>query len=300
MFEYEYWGNEVLPAKTNMMLEEFMLRRPALYPTACVRFFSVSKDAVVLGYAQDTDALKKRDSSFDVVRRLTGGSHVQIGSNILAYSFSVPRNGSFRNYEDMRAYYAQHVADALGDLGIDSITVDNKASTINVNDKVVASHAVIWGVESALIHGLMIVSPYDVERLSQRVFLANRKIGSKIYREQDAIKNMPAVERFIGERKRKIAHSIIADAILARVTKGKYRKMKIDHRVLKECAAIEEKHSSEKWIAERKPPFTENVIEEIPGEQLEGKLKKKLGYCMYIQVKDKNFKKMAQTEKSGE
>ncbi len=293
MFDYEYWGNEVLPAKTNMMLEEFMLRRPALYPNACVRFFSVPKDAVVLGYAQDTDAIKKQDNTFDVTRRLTGGSHVQLGQNILAYSFSVPRDGSFRNYEDMRAYYAQHVADAFEDLGIENITVDNKASTINVDGRVVASHAAIWGVESALLHGLIIVSSYDMEKLSERVFLGQRKIGGKVYTEQAAIKNMPALSKFLDERKRKLANDLIANAILARVTRGKYRKMRFDKKTLESCQTIEKKHASERWVAERRPPFEEDQIEEIPGEQLNGKLKKNMGYCMYLQVKDKHFKKMS-------
>lgn len=292
MFDYEYWGNEVFPANTNMILEEFFLRRAAQYPVACMRFFSVPKDAVVLGYAQATDALKKKDASFDVVRRPTGGSHVQIGKNILAYSFAVPRDGSFRNYEDMRAYYAQHVADALEGLGIENIAVDNRASTINVDGKVVASHAIIWGVESALLHGLIVLDPYDVGRIMKRVFLAKRKIGGRLYTEQAALENIPAVSTLLEGRKMALK-DLIGEAVLSRVTEGKYRRIRIDGKILGRCSELETKYCADEWIEGRKPPFAAEEIEEIPGEELDGKLRKNLGYCLYSQVKNKDFRKMA-------
>jgi hypothetical protein len=37
-------------------------------------------------------------------------------------------------------------------------------------------------------------------------------------------------------------------------------------------------------------------VEAIPGEELSGKLKKDLGYCMYIEVPDKDFAKMTLPE----
>lgn len=297
MFDYEYWGNETLPASANMALEYFFLRRAAAYKTACIRFFSVPKDAVILGYAQATDALKKRDSSFDVARRLTGGSHVQIGSNILAYSFAVPRDGTFRTYEDMRAYFADHVAAALESIGVENIAVDNRASTINVGGKVVASHAVIWGVESALLHGLIVVDNYDMEKISERVFLAERKIGSKKYSEYAALKRIPAVCGITKAAKAstdrtEAVKGILADSILATVARGRFRKMAIDKRTFEECTGS--KHASGTWISCRKPPFEEREIEEIPGEELDGKLKRNLGYCLYSQVRDKDFKRMAE------
>src|SRR3990170_3652290 len=78
MFKYEYWGLGSFNAKFNMALEEFLLKR-AEGGIAQFRFWDFSKDSVVLGYAQATDALKQRDNSLDVVRRITGGSHIQTG-----------------------------------------------------------------------------------------------------------------------------------------------------------------------------------------------------------------------------
>jgi len=34
----------------------------------------------------------------------------------------------------------------------------------------------------------------------------------------------------------------------------------------------------------------------MPGEELDGPLKEKQGYCLYIQVPDKDFKHMAEPE----
>src|SRR3970282_91088 len=100
MFDYEYWGLGSFTAKMNMALEEFLLKRAA-NGRAQFRFWDFSKDSVVLGYAQATDALKRKDNTFDIVRRITGGSHIQTGKNILCYTFAVPRDGSFNHFEDM-------------------------------------------------------------------------------------------------------------------------------------------------------------------------------------------------------
>lgn len=196
MFGYEYWGNGSFNAKVNMALEEYLLRR-ATQGKAQARFWTFSKDSVVLGYAQATDAVLKQDNSFDTVRRITGGSHVQTGKNIFAYTFAVPRDGSFRTFEDMRAYYADIVASGLMDLGIENVVVDNQASSVNVDDKVFAAHAIIWGVESALIHGLIVMNPYNMEKLAQRVVLKERKIGNKTYTEYNALKNIPTFSQFL-------------------------------------------------------------------------------------------------------
>ena len=114
MFDYEYWGNETFSAKDNMALEEFFLKHAQ--KNAVIRFFDFPQDSVILGYAQHTDAIKNSLGA-PVARRLTGGAHVQVGLNTLVYSFAVPRSGEFITFEDMRKYYAQHVADALEAIG---------------------------------------------------------------------------------------------------------------------------------------------------------------------------------------
>lgn len=303
MFNYEYWGNNIFPMKVNMALEEYLLSRSAKENVATVRFFNVPKDSIVLGYAQATDVVKKADSSFDLVRRVTGGSHVQFGPNCIAYSFTVPRDGSFRTYEDMRRFFAAKVADALVNLGVDSLEVDNKASTINVDNKVVASHAILWGVESALLHGLMIVDPYNVDKIFSRVALQQRKIGGKFYTEYSALKNIPPLSALLDGKAQKIdqkfktefVKNFVADEILKEVTDGRHSKRQVDDKVLDETSKIiSQKRSAGPWVGRRKPPFTEDEIEEVPGEDLDGPLKKNLGYCLFMQVKNKDFKKMAE------
>lgn len=301
MFDYEYWGNRTFPSHVNMALEEFFFRR-ASQNVATVRFFDFPKDSVVLGYAQDTDVIKKQDNMFDITRRITGGSHVQVGSNIIAYSFTVPRDGSFRTYEDMRAFFAEHVANALSDLGIENITVDNKASTINVDGKVVASHAIIWGVQSALLHGLIIIDPYDVDELASRVSLQNRKIGKKVYFEYTALKNLPAVSGLLnniapnadGSVRSDILKDIISEAILKHATKNKHDNKKVNSTIISESFnLLNRKYNLPVWINKRRPPFSKEEVEVIQGEELNGPLKKNLGYCLFIDVKNKDFKKMA-------
>ncbi len=303
MFDYEYYGNNVLSMKDNMVLEELLLKESAVRKVATVRFWNVPKDAVVLGYAQATDAVKKTDSSFDLARRITGGSHVQFGPNCFAYSFTVPRDGSFRNFEDMRKYFAEKVGNAFSNLGVESLKVDNGASTINVDNKVVASHAIIWGVQSALLHGLIIVDDYDVDKIFQRVFLQQRKIGGKIYSEYSALKNIPAMSRLLEEHvkslpkeyKSKVVKKKLAGEMLKEVTNGRHANRAVDEPILAKANNLVSKtHVGERWLSLRKPPFTEKEIEEIPGSMpLDAPLKKDLGYCLYIEVKNKDFKKMA-------
>ena len=242
------------------------------------------------------------ESGFNVVRRASGGSHIQIGSNVLAYTITVPRDGSFKHYEDLRAYYADKIAKSFENLGISNITVDNKASTINVDGKVVASHAVVWGVNSALLHGLIIVDPYNVNKLSNRLVLGSRKIGSKTYTEYSALKNIPAISQLLDntaknlnqKQRTEALKEIVSQEILKFITENKFKNKKIDKKILLESyKLIQKKYGQEKWTKLKKPPFTKEEIKEIPGEKLDGPLKKNLGYCLYIQVKNKDFKKMA-------
>ncbi len=301
MFNYEYWVSDVYPASVNMALEEYFLKRAE--KTACLRLWSVPKDFGVLGYSQATDVIKKIDQDFSVVRRASGGSHIQIGPNILAYTMTIPRDGTFTHYEDMRSFYAGKVAKALENLGVQNLGIDNKASTINVDGKVVASHAIVWGVNSGLLHGLIIIDPYNVEKINQRLTLGSRKIGNQVYTEYQALENIPAVSQLLDkagenlnqEQRTDALKKIVAEELLKTVTENKFETRKVDEKVLAEAhKLIQKKYGQEEWTNLKKPPFTEEEIEEIPGEKLDGPLKKDLGYCLYIQVKDKDFRKMAE------
>ncbi len=301
MFDYEYWGNGSYPADVNMALEEFFLRVPR---KAVLRLWSFPKDAAILGYAQSPDAVKKRDSSFDVSRRISGGSHVQAGPNILAYSVIVPRDGTFMNYEDMRAYYAEKIVLALESLGINEVSADNRASAVNVEGRVIASHAMVWGVERALLHGLVIISPYDAAKMQERIHLGSRNIGSRTYTEYSAIRNMPVISSLLDEvapsapesERTEFLKKVVGDAIVMQVTGGRHENKAIGKDVMHESMdLIGKKFGKDYWIESKKPPFTEQEIEEIPGEQLDGPLKKGLGYCMYSQVRDRDFKKCCES-----
>ena len=302
MFEYEYWFSDLYPTSVNMALEEYFLHR-SVSNKASLRLWSVPKDAAVLGYSQATDVIKRVESGFNVVRRASGGSHIQIGPNILAYSVTIPRDGSFKNYEDMRAYYADKVAASFQNLGVNNIDVDNKASTINVDGKVVASHAIVWGVKSALLHGLIVIDPYNVDKLSGRLALGSRKIGKNVFTEYSALKNIPAVSQLLDkvaknlnrEQRTEALKKILSEEIKKTVTEGAFVNKQIGTKVLAQAhQLIQQKYGQDKWTNLKKPAFTKEEIEEIPGEKLDGPLKKNLGYCLYIQVKNKDFKKMAE------
>lgn len=303
MFDYEYWGNNILPIDDNMAIEEYLLDESAKKNVATVRFWNVNKDSVVIGYGESTSNIKRVDSSFDFTRRITGGSHVQFDKNCLAYTFTAPRDGSFRHFDDMRKYYAEKIVDALSDLGIDDIVADNKASTINVDGKVIASHAMFWGVDSALIHGLMLIDHYDVDKLYERMILKDRKIGKNVYREYDALKSAPAAKDLLftdktdvpKDRKVDYVKEKIVDRILEKVTDGRYVKRGIDGSVIGASRRlVSSTHIGTPWVSKRAPPYTSDLVEAIPGEELAGKLKKDLGYCMYIEVPDKDFSKMVE------
>lgn len=309
LFSYEYWGVSVYTGYFQMALEDFLVWRIAKIGEkpqtrmGALRFYSFPSDTVVLGYGQDTDAIKMRRPDFLLTRRITGGSHVQVGLNTLAYTFVVPRDGTFNYYEEMRAYYAEIVANGLKKLGIGPIAVDNKASIITVDGRIIASHAMFWGVQSALMHGLIILYPYDVDKIAERLVLQKRKIKNYFYSEYSALKKLPAVSI---ELKKKLVRSllkpdvlkrIVADAILKQATGGKYKEERITREIINSSLELaRQKYGGKLWIKDRLPPFTSNEVEAIPGEELDGDLKKNLGYCLFIQVPDEDFKNMTDPE----
>lgn len=304
LFNYEYWGFGIFPGDVNMALEEFLIQRIAQKDPqkhiAATRFYSFATDSIVLGYGQDTDVIKKIDKDVGLTRRMTGGSHIQTGPNTIAYTFVIPRDNTFVTYGDMRAYYAERVANALKKLGIGDITVDNPSSTINVGERVIASHAIWWGVKSALLHGLIILSPYDVDKIASRVFLAKRSIDNKIYSEYVVLKNLPTVatelqnKRSAPSLKHRILYGIINKAILDEVSGEEYKPYMINKSIIqKSYRFLAQRYGALKWIDKHQPVFTHYEAEEIPGEELAGKLKKNLGYCLFIQVPDNKFKKMS-------
>jgi len=309
LFPYEYWGVSLYPGYIQMALEEFLLKdiaQKGVKPekrTAAVRFYSFPQDTVVLGYAQDTDAVKKMDNSFLVTRRITGGSHVQTGQNTMAYTFVVPRDGTFTNYEEMRAYYAELVARALSRLGLGDVAVDNKASIITVKGRIIASHAMFWGVQSALLHGLIILQPYDVDKIAERVVLQKRTIGRYIYSEYKALKNLPALSVELEKRLVRSLleppniYRVVADVILQEVTRSRYKEQRITKEVIsRSLEIVRQKYGADHWVKFRQPPYTRDEVEEIPGEELSGPLKQNLGYCLFIQVPDEDFKNMTEPE----
>lgn len=303
MYNYNYWGVTTFSALDNMALEEYLLRDSAEHKSAHIRFYDFSKDSVVLGYNQALNAIKQWNASFHVARRGTGGSHVHVSDNILAYSFIVPRNGSFKNYQDFRAYYADRTANALTTIGIPDITTDHKASTIMQDGKVIASHAVRWGVRSALMHGIVMITPYNIDLLVQRIHLGTRIIGGEEYREADALRVMPTVTQALQQdkqyasppQKARYCKHLIAAAVLREVAGNSYTNAEIDGKILWQARKIqEERYATEAWIKQRDPAFTPEEIEELPGETLDGPLKENWGYCLYLQVPDKDFKRMTE------
>ena len=308
MFNYVYWGNSSFPANINMALEEFFVKLAAAEKIPSIRFFTFDKDTIVLSYGQATDAVKKIDNRAELTRRLTGGSHVQNGPNALSYMFAAPHDGTFRNLVDMRAYYAEIVANAFRNLGIENVEEDNRACGIKINGKISAAHAMFWGVDSALLHGLIILKPYDVEKLANRIWLKTRKIRGKNYTEESALKNIPAVMNQLKnfapnakpQQKLKAVNELVAQEILKEATRGKFKREKIDEKIIAKLnPLLREKYNKKEWIEKRKPPFTEEEVEEIPGlygNPLDGKLMKNLPYCLWIEVKNKEFKRMAENE----
>ena len=286
------FGRNSLPANINMALEEYSLQKSS-EGAGHIRFFDMPKDVIVLGYAQSPDVHKQ---SIDIVRRVTGGSHVLFSENTMAYSISVPRDGSFKNHQDMRKEFLGKIEASFRNLGIDA-TTDLQASATYVDDKIIAGHAMIWGVESALIHGLINITPFDMIKMEKYVKLKSRKIGSNLYSEKDVISKLPAVSDFIKKdkaSKNEICRKILIKSIVSEVTSGKHENKSIDNIIINQSIPLlEKRYGKEVWNLKHNPEFSPEQIEEIPGEELKGNLKKDLGYCYFTQVKDSDFKEMA-------
>lgn len=306
MFDYTYWGSDSFPANVNMALEEHFVNLAAAEKIPSIRFFTFDKDSIILSYGQDTDALRRLDSGVELTRRLTGGSHVQQGPNALSYMFAVPRDGSFKDIPDFRAYYADIVGKAFENLGIENVEVDNDACGIKLDGRVAASHAIFWGVESALLHGIIIVKPYEVDKVANRIWLKTREIRGRTYTEKSALRKIPAVMNQLKnfapnatpEQKLKAVNELIAQEILKQATGGRFRKQAIDDKVIARLQPLlREKYDKKEWVERRKPPFTHDDVEEIPGlygAKIDGRLKKNLPYCLWIEVKNRDFRNMAE------
>jgi len=299
MYSYRDWGVNRLSGLDNMALEEFFLRDAARTSNAHLRFYDFDRDTVVLGYNQATDVVKRWDASFTLTRRASGGSHVHIGQNVLAYSVIVPRDGSFRNHQDFRVFYGDKVAAALERAGMKDISTDHGASTVMQDGRVIASHAVTWGVQSALLHGIVHITPYDMATLLDRIRVNARKIGSKEYHEATALSNIPTAAGLLkvkphaspGQRA-SFVKNFLADQVRAELG-GTSRKLLSEPILLRAKKLQQEKYAQELWIKQRDPTFSPEEIEEFPGESLDGPLQEKQGYCLYSQVKNKDFKRMA-------
>jgi len=305
MYQYTYWGNSTQSANDNMALEEYFLNVSAKEQSAHIRFYDFDKDTVVLRYNQSPSAVRQWTDDFNVTRRGSGGSHVQVGGNILAYSFIIPRDGNFRSHPKFRAYYAEKVADALEGIGLTDIVVDNDASTIMTGDRVVASHALKWNVRSALLHGIVMITPYDVDKIMQRVYLGQRTIGSSTYTEASALRNIPTLTQALpnlkpnanAEQREHYFKQLVGEAILKEVAGKDYRREELSEAILQQAREYHgARYSQPRWLKRRLPTFTPEEVEELPGETLDDPLKKDWGYCLYIQVPDKKFKNMAEPE----
>ena len=301
MFNYRYLGANRLSIHNNMALEEYALNESALHNLATIRFWDVDKDSAVIGYGESKGNILKEDKSFDIARRITGGSHVQFDKNCLAYSFTVPRDGSFKHFNDMRKFFAERITNALIGLGIDGAEADNRASTINVDGKVIASHAIFWGVESALLHGLILVDHYDVDRIIERMLLKERAIGRHTYAEYDALKGMPVAKELVNgipfgineDKKLEYVKGRICSSVLSEVAEWHYKAEGIDDYTINSAMKLAEtRHIGSPWVEKRYPAYENDEVDAIPGEELAGSLKRNLGYCMYIEVPDKDFSKM--------
>lgn len=301
MFDYKYFGINRLSIRRNMALEEYALNESALHNIATIRFWEVNRDSAVIGYGESKDNILKDDRSFDIARRITGGSHVQFDKNCLAYTFTVPRDGSFRHFDDMRKFFAEKVTNALISLGVEGAEADNRASTINVDGKVIASHAVFWGVESALIHGLILLDHYNVDDIINRMRLKERQIGRHTYTEYDALKGMPVAKDLLNgipygineKNKLEYVKNKICGQVLSEATNGHYEKSAINDSVINDAIELTKaRHIGSPWIEKRHPAYEKSEVDAIPGEKLAGILKKNLGYCMYIEVPDKDFSRM--------
>ena len=311
LFPYEYWGNSSsLPASSQMALEDYFRQYVAQASqglngrTAVIRFFSFPRDTVVIGYGQDTDVLKKRDSSFSVVRRITGGAHIQLGPESLAYSIVVPRDGTFSNWREMREYYAGLIAKALMRLGVPEIETNNELANLTLKGRILSSHSSFWGVQSALVHGLIILYPYDVDKIAERVALRARSIGGRTYSEHRALKALPTVydelrNKLVRARLApKILRQIVANAILHEITGGRFMQVDITPDILFDVGKlVRDKYGTLTWFEERNPVFTTNEVIEIEGtDGLDTPLAKDRGYCLFHGVSDEDFRQMTEPE----
>jgi lipoate-protein ligase A len=271
-----------------------MMHRSAESKLGVIRFYTVH-DAMSIGYAQRLKVIMKGEPTFEVFRRPTGGSHVEVDYSTLMYAFAAPRDGRFQNYKSMRLYFDERIAKGLSDLGISSVVANIETATIDIEGKVIGGDSMLWGKKGALLQGLLVIDPYDVEKIKARMPLKSRIIDGEVYREFDALKNLPAISTRLNGNQKQDAKELVADSILQRLTGGSYEEVKINGEILNEARKfVDKRYGRRSWLEKHEPTFTKDEIEESPGEELEGPLKTLDGYCFYVLVEDADFKRMAE------
>lgn len=302
--EFEFWGIDEFSGTMNMGIDEYMTQCSSESNSSILRFYTV-RDAMGIGYGQRLKILKDKPE-FEIFRRITGGSQVQGDSSTLMYSLATPHE-TFESVRSLRTYIDERIAKGLRDLGISSAAADVDTATIDIDGKVVGGDSMIRGKKnefnenkSDLLQGILVINPYDVEKISKRMPLKSRIIDGEVYREYDALKNLPPISTCLDGVIKHDAMELVTDSILQRLTGGSYKEVKQNNGFLNEAKKfVDRRYGRRSWLENQKPDYEKGEIEESPGEELQGPLKTREGYCFYVLVKDPEFKIMAQKEENA-
>lgn len=265
---FNYFGNGSHDMYTNMAAEEHMMSRVSREGIPGLRLFTFDEPGIIIGYRQANDVT----DDLPVTRRMTPGSHVIVGDNTLGYSFCVPSTS--KDVGKIRAHFAGQLAYALNDLGYDA-QEDNKASAIKIDGKIVAGHSMSGIGGSTLLHGFLVISPYERKILDSVNFYRSVKGDGNV--ERRALENIPIISASIPN---------ITKAILRRITDDEYETV-IDPPTDNEIA----KYRDENWQNNAFPHIKN--MERFPQEDPNSRLFERGKYCIWSNISDEDLSRMA-------
>ena len=281
MANFEYWGldRESSP-QTQISTDYLMMNRCSETGMPVLRMYCYPEETIVLGRHQHPSII--REGKSDTIRRYTGGTATLEKPDDLcwAVAFPIAPNGH-KNPLAGKTYYGNKVAKSLSYPGFAAVS-DPASSTIQINGRVVGGYATCMKEGIALIHGNIVITPFDAEKIDRTIHLRERVVRNITYAEKDAIDRIPALSK----RKNGISMTDVAEKLLDSMTGGFYIQNTPNSSAVKE---LETFHRTDDWVLDGR--HVDNVV--ALGEESFRRMLNRTGHCFYCEVGDDDFAMMA-------
>jgi lipoate-protein ligase A len=170
-----YFGYDKMSAGKNMAVDEVLKERADKEEKFFLRFYDVERPSVILSRHDHHSVIKEGAGDFDFCRRISGGGPIYLDNNTFQYSFTGPLRDGDPVSQD--PYALQYIHKGLGSILADVINgvfgekqdiILGRSSSVRIWNRPIAAHGQsIKPRHSFLYHGVIVVYPWDMEKLGR-------------------------------------------------------------------------------------------------------------------------------------